>query len=178
MKGIARSYQIRSQLTCNADKFLGLHSDDLLLEQACTSALDAVQFLVHLVRAVEGHIEDGAWGKSVEFDSSESRIDNHLLGLVTGWDVLRDGGVHAKGLDRLDDIDDGCATANSDPASILGVVRLDGYLCGSALGFFNGGHGGHGGLESEIGAKKCGEGESPAEKKRGDQAGWLDHEFP
>jgi hypothetical protein len=50
-------------------------------------------------------------------------------------------------------------------------VFFDGDLCGGALGFLDGGHGGLASLGTLEGAKKCGDGggESTAEEKRGDE---------
>lgn len=170
--------QIRSELTSNTDKLLGLHSDNLLLEQASTTTLDAVQILVDLVRTIERHVENSAQRNAVILNSSQSGTDNQLLGLVTGRDVLRGGGVNSETLDGLNDVHDCRTAADTDPAGILGVVLFDGDLGGGALGFFDGGHGG---LESlvtlEGAAKKCGdggEGKSTAEEKRGDE-GRLEH---
>lgn len=173
MQNEARSSQIRSGLTGDTDKLLCLHSDDLLLEQACTAALDAVQILVNLIRAIERYVEDGAQRNAVVLNSGQSGTDDQLLGLVTGGDVLCGGGVNAEALDGLDDVHDRRTAANTDPAGILGVVLFNGDLGGGALGCFDGGHGGLeslGTLESAV--KKCGDGgecKPTAEEKRGDE---------
>lgn len=129
-------------LTSNNDELLRLQRDDFLLEQTGPAAFDQVEFVIDLVRAVEGNIQLRALGEHIEVDGVQSGGQDQLFGLEARGDEFGLRGVEARLLDGLDDVDDGAAAADSDPLGIFGIVVFDGDLAGSALCGFDVGHDG------------------------------------
>ena len=65
-------------LTGYANKLFGVGCDKLFLEETGSAALDAVEFIVNLVRAVKGHVDQGAAGERVELDVFEAGFNDQL----------------------------------------------------------------------------------------------------
>lgn len=132
----------RNGLTGNADKLPRAGRDQLLLEQASTTALDAVQLVVDLVGTVKGNIEHDVLGQAVKAHGHEAGLLNDLSRLETGGDeedvtAVRGRGFGQAVLDGLDTVDDGAAGADSDKLHLGVEVVGNGTVCGLALGLFN-----------------------------------------
>lgn len=112
--------------------------DKLFLEETGSAALDAVEFIVNLVRAVKGHVDQGAAGKRVELDIFEAGFNDQLAGLVACWHEEDVGdAVVFQCLDGLNYVNDGATRAD---AHILGrgvEVVINGFDCSVALCSFN-----------------------------------------
>lgn len=58
--------------------------DKFLLVETSSPALDAVEFVIDLVRAVKGYVDQGAARQGVKLDVLEAGFDDQLAGLVAG----------------------------------------------------------------------------------------------
>jgi len=124
--------------TSNADKLLSAGCDQLLLEQASTTTLDAVQVVVDLVSTVKGNIEHDIFGQTVETHGHQASLLNDLSRLETGGDeedvaTILGRALGQTVLDSLNTVDDCASRANADKLHIRVEVVGDGAVGGLAL---------------------------------------------
>lgn len=111
-----------------------MRCDELFLVKACSSAFDAIEFVIDFIRAVKGYVDQGAAREGVKFEVLEPGFDDHLSGLVAGWHEEDVGNaIVFERLDRIHDVDDGAA--GTDPHVLGRRVEMvgDGFDCGVPL---------------------------------------------
>lgn len=86
----------------------------LLLVQTGAAALDAVQILVDLVRAIEGDFHQHVARQRVECDGRQAVVQDVLPRLVASRHEADGAGVDAQRRDGFDDVHDCGARADAD----------------------------------------------------------------
>ena len=125
--------------TCNANEALRSRRNQLLLEQTCTSTLDAVQLIVDLVSTVKSNIQHDILWQRVESNWYQSRSFNDLSRLETCWDKVDVVTGHDWVLleifrDSFNTIFDCASRTNTDVAKGRFEMVLDGLERRLALG--------------------------------------------
>lgn len=130
----------KKKLTGNSDKLPPSHSNQLLLEQAPAPALDQIQLLIHLIRAIKHHVQRNRHAvlirrPLVQIAQPQPRRLEQALGLAARRHkrhVAVERGTF--GGNGLDDVDDGAAGADADEAVRGQEVLVDGLEGGGAFG--------------------------------------------
>lgn len=112
-----------------------------LLVETSTATFDQIEILIHLVRPIEGKVNQRVLGQRVKPSVFQLSVHNQLPGLTARGDVedLRDALVF-QGPNRFDDIDDCAARADADVFGRGVEVVGDGLVGGVSLGAFEVGH--------------------------------------
>jgi hypothetical protein len=130
------------RVTSNADKLLCAGCNQLLLEQASTTTLDAVQVVVNLVSTIKSNIQHDVLGQTVETHGHQTCLLDDLSRLETSGDeedvatIL--GRVLGQAvLDSLDTVDDCASRTDADKLHVRVEVVGDGAVGGLALGLLD-----------------------------------------
>lgn len=129
-------------MVSNAHKLLRSRSHEFFLIQARTASLDAIQFLVHFVGAVERDVNHGVPGQRIVLDVLQSCVVDYFPRLVACGDELDllNAGIF-ESLDGFHDVDYGRAGTDADVAR--GGIEMASHRTygGGSFGGFDGGRG-------------------------------------
>ena len=123
----------------HTDELPRVRRHQLFLIETRAPALDAIQFLIHLVCAVEGDVDQCVWWQGVEFDVPQPGRVEYLPRLVACGheEGVREVVARGQGADGVDDVDDCAAAADPDVGWGQREVVCDGADGGGAFGGFD-----------------------------------------